>query len=146
MIVWGMFLKTVIADRLLLYVNPVLDGYMQHSGSELLAASVLYSIQLYTDFAGYSLIAIGSASMLGIRLQQNFHNPYFAHSVTDFWHRWHISLSQWLRDYIYIPIGGNRCSKGESISTSLSPSSSVAFGMGLTGPSYFGEFFTDSSK
>ena len=111
MIVWGMFLKTVIADRLLLYVNPVLDGYMQHSGSELLAASVLYSIQLYTDFAGYSLIAIGSASMLGIRLQQNFHNPYFAHSVTDFWHRWHISLSQWLRDYIYIPIGGNRCSK-----------------------------------
>lgn len=87
---------------------------MQHSGSELLAASVLYSIQLYTDFAGYSLIAIGSASMLGIRLQQNFHNPYFAHSVTDFWHRWHISLSQWLRDYIYIPIGGNRCSKGRT--------------------------------
>ena len=111
MIVWGMFLKTVIADRLLLYVNPVLDGYMQHSGSELLAASILYSIQLYTDFAGYSLLAIGSASMLGIHLQQNFHNPYFAHSITDFWHRWHISLSQWLRDYIYIPLGGSRCSK-----------------------------------
>ena len=111
MIVWGMFLKTVIADRLLLYINPMLDEYQVHSGSELLSASVLYSIQLYTDFAGYSLLAIGSAGMLGIRLQQNFHNPYFATSVTDFWHRWHISLSRWLRDYIYIPLGGSRCSK-----------------------------------
>lgn len=114
MILWGMFLKTVIADRLLLYVNPVLDNYQQHSGSELLTASVLYSIQLYTDFAGYSLLAIGSAAMLGIRLQQNFYNPYFATCITDFWHRWHISLSQWLRDYIYIPLGGSRCSKGRT--------------------------------
>ena len=114
MILWGMFLKTVIADRLLLYVNPVLDNYQQHSGSELLTASVLYSIQLYTDFAGYSLLAIGSAAMLGIRLQQNFHNPYLATSITDFWHRWHISLSQWLCDYIYIPLGGSRCSKGRT--------------------------------
>lgn len=114
MIVWGMFLKTVIADRLLLYVNPVLDEYQVHSGSELLSASVLYSIQLYTDFAGYSLLAIGSATLLGIRLQQNFHNPYFASSITDFWHRWHISLSGWLRDYIYIPLGGSRCSKSRT--------------------------------
>ena len=111
MLVWGMFLKTVIADRLLLYVNPIFDEYQAHSGSELLSASVLYSIQLYTDFAGYSLLAIGSAALLGIRLQQNFHNPYFATSITDFWHRWHISLSGWLRDYIYIPLGGSRCSK-----------------------------------
>lgn len=111
MIVWGMFLKTVIADRLVLYINPIFDEYQAHSGSELLSASVLYSIQLYTDFAGYSLLAIGSAALLGIRLQKNFHNPYFSTSVTDFWHRWHISLSQWLRDYIYIPLGGSRCSK-----------------------------------
>lgn len=114
MMAWGMFLKTVIADRLLLYVNPVLDEYINHCGSELLMGSLLYSIQLYTDFAGYSLLAIGSALMLGIRLQQNFHNPYFAHSITDFWHRWHISLSTWLRDYIYIPLGGSRCRKGRT--------------------------------
>ena len=111
MMVWGMFLKTVVADRLLPYINPILDEYQVHSGSELLSASLLYSIQLYTDFAGYSLLAIGSAGMLGIQLQQNFHNPYFSTSITDFWHRWHISLSQWLRDYIYIPLGGSRCSK-----------------------------------
>lgn len=74
-------------------------------------AAILYSIQLYTDFAGYSLMAIGAAATLGYNLKQNFHNPYFSIGITDFWHRWHITLAHWLRDYIYIPLGGSRCSK-----------------------------------
>ena len=111
MILWGMFLKVVIADRLQLYINPVFDGFLQESGSSLLMAAILYSIQLYTDFAGYSLMAIGAAATLGYNLKQNFHNPYFSIGITDFWHRWHITLAHWLRDYIYIPLGGSRCSK-----------------------------------
>lgn len=114
MVVWGMFLKIVVADRIALYIDPVFDEYASYSGSALLMASFLYSIQLYTDFAGYSLQAIGAASMLGFNLKINFHNPYFATSVTDFWHRWHISLSQWLKDYIYIPLGGSHCSKARN--------------------------------
>lgn len=111
MILWGMFLKVVIADRLQLYIDPVFDGFLQESGSSLLMAAILYSIQLYTDFAGYSLMAIGAAATLGYNLKQNFHNPYFSIGITDFWHRWHITLAHWLRDYIYIPLGGSRCSK-----------------------------------
>lgn len=111
MILWGMFLKVVVADRLQLYVAPVFDDYQHYSGSSLLMASILYSFQLYTDFAGYSLMAIGTGSTLGYRLTNNFRNPYFSISITDFWHRWHITLAQWLKDYIYIPLGGNRCSK-----------------------------------
>lgn len=111
MILWGMFLKVVIADRLQLYIDPVFDGFLQESGSSLLLAAILYSIQLYTDFAGYSLMAIGAAATLGYNLKQNFHNPYFSIGITDFWHRWHITLAHWLRDYIYIPLGGSRCSK-----------------------------------
>lgn len=110
-ILWGMFLKVVIADRLQLYIDPVFDGFLQESGSSLLMAAILYSIQLYTDFAGYSLMAIGAAATLGYNLKQNFHNPYFSIGITDFWHRWHITLAHWLRDYIYIPLGGSRCSK-----------------------------------
>lgn len=111
MILLGMFLKVVIADRLQLYIDPVFDGFLQESGSSLLMAAILYSIQLYTDFAGYSLMAIGAAATLGYNLKQNFHNPYFSIGITDFWHRWHITLAHWLRDYIYIPLGGSRCSK-----------------------------------
>lgn len=111
MILWGMFLKVVIADRLQLYIDPVFDGFLQESGSSLLLAAILYSIQLYTDFAGYSLMAIGAAATLGYNLKQNFHNPYFSIGITDFWHRWHITLAHWLRDYIYIPLGGSHCSK-----------------------------------
>lgn len=110
-ILWGMFLKVVIADRLQLYIDPVFDGFLQESGSSLLMAAILYSIQLYTDFAGYSLMAIGAAATLGYNLKQNFRNPYFSIGITDFWHRWHITLAHWLRDYIYIPLGGSRCSK-----------------------------------
>lgn len=111
LLLWGMFMKVVVADRVVLYVDIVLDNYAQYSGMSCLLASILYTIQIYADFAGYSLMAIGVGKILGFELTQNFNRPYFAVSVTDFWHRWHISLSTWLKDYVYIPLGGSRCSK-----------------------------------
>ena len=111
MILWGMFMKVVVADRVALYVDTVLPNYMNYSGLSCFVASVLYTIQIYADFAGYSLMAIGVGKALGFELTENFRRPYLAVSVTDFWRRWHISLSTWLKDYIYIPLGGNRCSR-----------------------------------
>ena len=111
MILWGMFMKVVVADRVALYVDTVLPNYMNYSGLSCFVASVLYTIQIYADFAGYSLMAIGVGKALGFELTENFRRPYLAVSVTDFWRRWHISLSNWLKDYIYIPLGGNRCSR-----------------------------------
>ncbi|MBM6759057.1 MBOAT family O-acyltransferase [Bacteroides mediterraneensis] len=111
LLLWGMFLKVVIADRLGLYVDTVYNNYMHQSGITCLVASLFYSIQIYGDFAGYSLMAIGIAKTLGFNLINNFQRPYFSISVTDFWRRWHISLSRWLKDYIYIPMGGSRCSR-----------------------------------
>ena len=111
MLLWGMFMKVVVADRLALYVDKVLPDYLHYTGISCFVASIFYTIQIYADFAGYSLMAIGVGKVLGIELTENFRRPYFAISVTDFWHRWHISLSTWLKDYVYIPMGGNRCSK-----------------------------------
>ena len=111
MLLWGMFMKVVVADRVALYVDTVLPSYENYTGLSCFVASTLYTIQIYADFAGYSLMAIGVGKVLGFELTENFHRPYFAVSVTDFWHRWHISLSTWLKDYIYIPMGGSRCSK-----------------------------------
>lgn len=111
MLLWGMFMKVVVADRLGLYVDTVIPNYMNYTGLTCFVASVFYTIQIYADFAGYSLMAIGVGKTLGFDLTENFRRPYFAVSVTDFWHRWHISLSTWLKDYIYIPLGGSRCSK-----------------------------------
>ncbi len=111
MLLWGMFMKVVVADRVGLYVDTVLPHYMNYTGTSCFLASILYTIQIYTDFAGYSLMAIGVGKVLGFELTENFRRPYFAVSVTDFWHRWHISLSTWLKDYVYIPLGGSRCSK-----------------------------------
>lgn len=111
MLLWGMFMKVVVADRVDLYVETVLPNYMNYTGVTCFAASIFYSIQIYADFAGYSLMAIGVGKALGFELTENFRRPYFAFSVTDFWHRWHISLSTWLKDYVYIPLGGSRCSK-----------------------------------
>ena len=111
MILWGMFMKVVVADRMGLYVDTVLPNYMNYTGVTCFAASIFYTIQIYGDFAGYSLMAIGVGKTLGFELTENFRRPYFAVSVTDFWHRWHISLSTWLKDYVYIPLGGSRCSK-----------------------------------
>lgn len=111
MILWGMFMKVVVADRLGLYVDTVLPNYMNYTGITCFVASIFYTIQIYADFAGYSLMALGVGKLLGFELTENFRRPYFAYSVTDFWRRWHISLSTWLKDYVYIPLGGSRCSK-----------------------------------
>ena len=111
MILWGMFMKVVVADRMGLYVDTVLPNYMNYTGVTCFAASIFYTIQIYGDFAGYSLMAIGVGKTLGFELTENFRRPYFAVSVTDFWRRWHISLSTWLKDYVYIPLGGSRCSR-----------------------------------
>ena len=108
---WGMFLKIALADRAGLYVSIVLDHYENFSGINCLFATFMYSIQIYGDFAGYSFMAIGAAKLLGFDLINNFNHPYFSMSITDFWRRWHISLSRWLKDYVYIPLGGSRCSK-----------------------------------
>lgn len=112
---WGFFMKLCVANRLGIYVDAVYGNISHHNGVTLLFASILYTIQIYCDFAGYSLIAIGTARMLGLRLMDNFRRPYFATSIKDFWSRWHISLSTWFRDYVYIPLGGNRVSKKRNI-------------------------------
>lgn len=110
-ILWGMFLKVVVADRLGLIVNDTYVHMLTEPGGTLFIASLFYSMQLYCDFAGYSFMALGVGELLGFELINNFKRPYFAVSVTDFWHRWHISLSTWLKDNVYIPLGGSRCSK-----------------------------------
>ena len=106
--VWGMFQKMVIADRVAIFVNGVYDNLHAVGTVETVAAAVAFSIQIYCDFAAYSTIAIGAARVMGFELMENFNTPYFATSIADFWRRWHISLSSWFRDYLYIPLGGNR--------------------------------------
>lgn len=110
-LLWGMFLKVVLADRAGIYVDTVFGGYDKFSGAGCALASVLYSIQIYADFAGYSLMAVGIANTIGFDLINNFKRPYFATSVSEFWKRWHISLTRWLTQQVYIPMGGSRCSK-----------------------------------
>ena len=110
-LLWGMFIKLVIADRLGLFVDTVYANYIHYSGSTCFIASIFYTIQIYCDFAGYSLMAIGIARTLGFNLINNFRRPYLAVSITDFWKRWHISLTRWLTQQVYIPLGGSRCSK-----------------------------------
>lgn len=110
LMLWGYFLKLALADRCALYVDPILNNIPQHNGGSFLLASVIFTFQIYGDFAGYSLTAIGAARVMGFNLMENFRRPYFAMTVTDFWHRWHISLSTWFKDYLYIPLGGNRVS------------------------------------
>lgn len=105
---WGYFMKLVVADRVSSYVDAVYNNVPQHSGPSLLLATFLFAVQIYCDFAGYSYIAIGAAKVMGFNLMENFRRPYFARSVGEFWHRWHISLSTWFKDYVYIPLGGNR--------------------------------------
>lgn len=110
-ILWGFFKKLVIADRVAIYVNAVYNNQINHSGITLLFATILFAIQIYCDFSGYSDIAIGSARILGYDLMENFRRPYFSKSLNEFWKRWHISLSTWFRDYVYISLGGNRVVK-----------------------------------
>jgi alginate O-acetyltransferase complex protein AlgI len=108
LMLWGFFMKIVIADTLTMLVDPVYNSPQQYDGIHLILATFFYAFQIYCDFAGYSHIAIGAAEVLGYKTMQNFDHPYIAQSISEFWRRWHISLSTWLRDYLYIPLGGNR--------------------------------------
>lgn len=108
---WGLFMKIVIADNVAGYVNVVYENYTGYTGIEVILATVLFAFQIYCDFGGYSYLAIGSAKVLGFTLMENFHAPYQAISVKDFWSRWHKSLTTWFTDYLYIPLGGNRKGK-----------------------------------
>ena len=111
LIVWGYFEKILIANRISQLVSYAYSNYTDMTGAALAFVIFLYAIQIYADFAGYSYIAIGTARMLGFELVTNFRQPYFSININEFWRRWHMSLSQWLRDYVYISIGGSRCSK-----------------------------------
>jgi D-alanyl-lipoteichoic acid acyltransferase DltB (MBOAT superfamily) len=104
LMLWGYFKKLVVADRLAIYVNTVYGNYEHHSGISLLVATIFYSFQVYADFSGYTDIALGSAKVLGFNLTNNFNRPYFATSIREFWNRWHITLSVWLRDYLFLPL------------------------------------------
>ena len=110
LIAWGMFKKVVIADRLGLIVDPVYADPAGHNGVNFLVAAVAFTFQLYCDFSAYSDIAIGAAQIMGFKLMENFNRPNHAHSISEFYKRWHISLTTWLKDYIYVPLGGNRVS------------------------------------
>lgn len=110
LMLWGFFIKLVIADRLAIYVNAVYNNPDKHSGLTLALATVFFAFQIYCDFSGYSNIAIGAARVMGFKLMTNFNRPYFSRNISEFWKRWHISLSTWFTDYLYIPLGGNRVS------------------------------------
>lgn len=114
-ILWGLFKKIVVADNCATYVDQVFADLGSHSGSTLLLAAILFTFQIYGDFSGYSDIAIGTAKLFGIKLMRNFNVPYFSRDIAEFWRRWHISLTTWFRDYVYIPLGGSRPNIPEAI-------------------------------
>jgi D-alanyl-lipoteichoic acid acyltransferase DltB (MBOAT superfamily) len=114
-IIWGLFKKVVIADNCAFFVNQIFDNANGYSAGELWLGSVLFAFQIYGDFSGYSDIALGTSKLFGIDLLRNFNFPYFSKDIADFWRRWHISLSTWFRDYLYIPLGGSRGSKWQSV-------------------------------
>lgn len=114
MMAWGMIKKVVIADRLAMVVDPAYADVQAADGGTLLLAVFFYAIQIYCDFSGYSDIAIGAGRVMGIKMMENFRTPYLSQSISEFWRRWHISLSTWFRDYVYIPLGGNRVSSSRA--------------------------------
>ncbi len=114
-ILWGLFKKMVVADNCAVYVERVFSSYQEQSGSTLLLAVVFFTFQIYCDFSGYSDIAIGTAKLFGIKLMRNFNMPYFSRDIAEFWRRWHISLTTWFRDYVYIPMGGSRVGKAKVV-------------------------------
>ena len=118
-ILWGLFKKVVVADNCATYVNAVYADIAHQSGSTLLLAAILYTIQIYGDFSGYSDMAIGSAKLLGFRFRDNFLFPYFSRNMNEFWRRWHISLNTWFVDYVYIPLGGSRNGKARTIANTM---------------------------
>ena len=107
-ILWGLFKKVVIADNCAVYANEIFNNYSDYSGSTLLLGAIFFAFQIYGDFSGYSDIAIGTSRLFGFNLKRNFAFPYFSRDIAEFWRRWHISLSSWFRDYVYIPLGGSR--------------------------------------
>ena len=112
---WGYFKKIVIADWCGMYVDEAFGDIPGHSGAALIGAAILFAFQIYGDFSGYSDIAIGTSKLFGIKLMRNFATPYFSRDIAEFWRRWHISLTTWFRDYVYIPLGGSRCSKAKIV-------------------------------
>ena len=114
-ILWGLFKKIVIADNCAKYVNPIFDNYQIQPGGALLLGATFFAFQIYGDFSGYSDMAIGIGKLLGFRFLNNFRFPYFSRDIAEFWRRWHISLTSWFRDYVYIPLGGSRVSKGKIV-------------------------------
>lgn len=108
LMLWGYFLKMVIADRIALFVDTVYGDYNAYPGTYLIVATLLFAFQIYCDFYGYSTIALGAAQVMGFQLMENFQCPYFAKTIGEFWRRWHISLTSWFKDYLYIPLGGSR--------------------------------------
>jgi D-alanyl-lipoteichoic acid acyltransferase DltB (MBOAT superfamily) len=110
MVLWGFFKKMVVADRLSIYVDGIFNNPGIATSGQLIIATLFFSIQIYCDFSGYTDIAIGCSNFMGVNLSQNFNKPYFAVSIQDFWRRWHITLSNWFRDYLYISLGGNQVS------------------------------------
>ena len=119
LIVWGLFKKVVLADTLAPIVGGIFDHYQDHSGISLLIGAIYFSFQIYGDFSGYSDIALGSAKLFGFELLSNFKFPYFSRNIAEFWRRWHISLSSWFRDYLYIPLGGSRDGKNKAIRNTM---------------------------
>ncbi len=115
LIIWGMFKKVVIADNLAGYVNDIFGGYQDRNGFTLIIGAIAFSFQIYGDFSGYSDIAIGTAKLFGFELLSNFRFPYFSRDIAEFWRRWHISLSSWFRDYLYIPLGGSKDGKIKAV-------------------------------
>ncbi len=115
LVLWGMFKKIVIADSLGRYVDDIFTNYSHYDGGVLVLGAIYFSFQIYCDFSGYSDVAIGLAKLLGFDLMTNFRFPYFSRDIAEFWRRWHISLSTWFRDYVYIPLGGSRVGKARSI-------------------------------
>src|SRR5690625_2462897 len=107
-ILWGLFKKIVIADNCAIYANEIFNNSGEYSGSTLVLGAVFFAFQIYGDFSGYSDIAIGTSRLFGFNLMRNFNYPYFSRDIAEFWRRWHISLSTWFRDYLYIPLGGSR--------------------------------------
>jgi D-alanyl-lipoteichoic acid acyltransferase DltB (MBOAT superfamily) len=118
-ILWGLFKKIVIADSCAYYVNEIFSNSENYNGSTLVLGAVLFAIQIYCDFSGYSDIAIGTARLFGIELLRNFAFPYFSRDIAEFWRRWHISLSSWFRDYVYIPLGGSKGSLQNKIRNTM---------------------------
>ena len=114
-ILWGLFKKMVIADNCAVYVDRVFSTYQTQSGSTLLLAAIFFAFQIYGDFSGYSDMAIGTGKLFGFKTMKNFNFPYFSRDIAEFWRRWHISLTTWFRDYVYIPLGGSRCSKAKIV-------------------------------